>query len=789
MNRILGEIKRKLKRTAGIKIVSFDIFDTLLFRDTVIPDRVFWEMYRKKKKAFPDFTTIGDWVSSRKTAEREARRISKEACGNEEITLKDIYDHLPSVYENTEELMELEMTCECEMAVLNKEVLEAIEYLKSGQGKEILLISDMYLSVEQISSILKTSGLDLTLINKIYVSSEAGHNKKSGELFQIVLHEQQLYPGELFHIGDSMQNDILPAKKLGILAYYYNFISESQFKYPFLLCEQEAFDAPLCEKMYLTRILADRRNLEIEESGRFFFTVGSMMVGPFITFAAEWVIDVALKEKIYKIRPFMREGRFLTELLLRAMENRGAKLSIEPLYISRLAAYNSRLEDITGKEISVWISGAKTTPRDIFRLLQIEDLLYHFDTYNNIPFTDLRSVYNSDGNSIYETIYQYLSSPETLDIIHKRNNGKKQVFLDYLEQMGLLESAITLDIGWNGTTMNAVYKAIREKRQDAKLLQLLFCSSKNVAKNAVDGCVIKGFIGNYGGLQGKFNRIFIPIFELFCLCEEGPTIGYKYCGEKVVPVLDKNVYSEAWLSNIAALQRGVMAFQEEYFSMCRQKSMKIDVKKQGIQALSMIERLLSSPYFQEIKYLRTAELDQNIGIENRVITVLEDDLCLEYQKKGLERFYKSFRNIQQSITWHQALPVLCDPLFYLKMIYLQKAKYGKLSTILLIEQAVRKAGVKKILIVIDAQTLATDLAMIYFKAMGAFEKVAGIASINECIAGEVYNGFNVSILNNTANAGVYFITIKEKRSYNLLREKIIMEKGEQVNIVGYYEED
>lgn len=227
MSQILDTIKNELKRNTEIKAVSFDVFDTLLFRSVVNPDRVFWHMYRKKPKAFPAFTAIGDWVSSRRTAEQEARRISKETNGHGEILLTDIYRCLPTVYSNIEELMKLELDCECELCVLNVEMAEIIQYLFTDCGKEIFLISDMYLNSEQISHILSACGLDMSLIKKCYVSSELKCSKKDGELFQIVLDEQHLCPAELFHIGDNLQSDIMSARQLGIHTCYYDFISES----------------------------------------------------------------------------------------------------------------------------------------------------------------------------------------------------------------------------------------------------------------------------------------------------------------------------------------------------------------------------------------------------------------------------------------------------------------------------------------------------------------------------------------------------------------------------------
>lgn len=786
MSQMIKDIKEKLEQIPKIKVVSFDIFDTLLFRTVVIPDRVFWLMYRKKTKIFPAFTTVGDWVSSRKMAEQEARRVAKEKYGNSEVSLEDIYHYLPTAYANIEELMQLELECECMVGVLNSKAVELLQYLKQECEKDIVLTSDMYLNAGQLAHILQSNGLDLNLITKIYVSADAKCSKKEGKLFQLVLEEQCISPDEMLHIGDNIQSDVVAAQREGIWTYYYDFISGREFRYPFLLWERELYAAPLCEGLFLTRLLAGRDEEVESKENSFFFIFGKMLMGPFFTCATEWVLDEAKRNDIRIIRPFMREGKFLSRLLCAAAEERNMELSIEPLYISRVAAYASRFGELSSKEILTLMSGANVTLRDVACQLQIEELIYNvFEEYVNIPLTELRRSFDMNGRCIFDKIYDYLCDSKILQIVHQRNHEKKDIFAQYLQQMGLTKPAITLDIGWNGTTMNAVYRAINDMIPAGQLHQLLFCCSRNVAQNAVNGCVIKGFVGNYGGLQGKFNRIFIPIFEMFSLCEEGPTIGYKYEGERIIPITDKNIYSKEWIENIKEVQHGIMVFQKEYFEMRKMGKLQIDVKAQSIQALSMVERVFAYPLLQEVLKLGTAELDQNIGIDDRAIPVLEEELLSEYQKLGMEYFYMLYKNRQRSITWYQAFQTIHDPLFYLQMNAMQNTQYGKYATISLTKYVVKTVGNGKFVLVY----CETDTAqvMTYLKAMGALDRIAGIVCTDEGLEGIVYNGIKILSYKEEFDTSIYFIPTREQCAYNEIKNKMMEIKSNRIKIIGHYE--
>ena len=175
--------------------VAFDVFDTLIKRDTAAPTSL--------------FRLLGnDFYAARIQAEREAR-----AAKNGEVTLAEIYAcPCLSGYDAAAE-------CAAELAacVANKPVLDAVQALKQ-QGKKLYYISDMYLPQTQIDAMLRRCGY--TCFDGGFVSCTYGVQKRSGKLFKRFLLETGLAARQVLFIGDSWRADVAGAALAGITAWH-----------------------------------------------------------------------------------------------------------------------------------------------------------------------------------------------------------------------------------------------------------------------------------------------------------------------------------------------------------------------------------------------------------------------------------------------------------------------------------------------------------------------------------------------------------------------------------------
>jgi FMN phosphatase YigB (HAD superfamily) len=201
-----------LNKIASYQIISFDIFDTLIKRNVQNPKDVFSLVALEYEKR--TFKTLESFADKRIEAERYVRSIAKTP----EITLDEIYYAL--VKQDLEPdaaslLMEIEIEVEVAVCCANRKIKELYTNCLQ-QGKRVILVSNMYLPIEVINRILEKSGYGG--FEKLYLSCDIGLKKTDGRLFDFALNDLKVNPSLIVHIGDSLRNDYLSARKAGLRA-------------------------------------------------------------------------------------------------------------------------------------------------------------------------------------------------------------------------------------------------------------------------------------------------------------------------------------------------------------------------------------------------------------------------------------------------------------------------------------------------------------------------------------------------------------------------------------------
>jgi FMN phosphatase YigB (HAD superfamily) len=186
-----------IKLIENSKVVSFDVFDTLLIRPYVVPTDLF-----KHMELHYDADGFYD---ARIKAESVARKLNKE---KEDVTLDEIYKCISPEFKylkNKELLFEKQMLMKHPK---NYDIYRAAV----NMNKKIIVTSDMYLPSDFLKDVLKKNGYDH--IDAVYVSGEYNKAKWSGNLFKQVIKDLKINPEEVLHIGDNKQADIEVPKSL-----------------------------------------------------------------------------------------------------------------------------------------------------------------------------------------------------------------------------------------------------------------------------------------------------------------------------------------------------------------------------------------------------------------------------------------------------------------------------------------------------------------------------------------------------------------------------------------------
>ena len=189
-------------------IISFDIFDTLIFRPVCAPTDLFFFIADKLK--FMDFERI------RREMEYKARQKAYKRCGSYEVTLEEIYEEMETwtgIPKDKGRQMEIET--ELEFCFANPYMFKVYQLLReriTGTDKKIICVSDMYLPKDVLQRMVEKCGY--TDLDAMFVSCEYGKSKADGSLYQLV---KDTYGAnkKYIHVGDNPQSDGVQAKKHG----------------------------------------------------------------------------------------------------------------------------------------------------------------------------------------------------------------------------------------------------------------------------------------------------------------------------------------------------------------------------------------------------------------------------------------------------------------------------------------------------------------------------------------------------------------------------------------------
>lgn len=206
MKRTVEGINELMQVIDEYDAISFDIFDTLIMRKTLLPEDVFIIMEQK-------LISRGcscDFVSNRK------RAIMENTTANPNIyeIYKQFAEFTGLSAAECQEIMQLELDIERRVLVKRKAVAAVMKRIHD-MGKPVFLITDMYLPADIIEEIL--TGLGITCYDDLLVSCD-NRNLKTENLFSI--YRDKHPQGRYLHIGDNLLSDIECAEKHGIDTIY-----------------------------------------------------------------------------------------------------------------------------------------------------------------------------------------------------------------------------------------------------------------------------------------------------------------------------------------------------------------------------------------------------------------------------------------------------------------------------------------------------------------------------------------------------------------------------------------
>lgn len=291
-----GEAPEKtVEKLKAYDVISFDVFDTLIFRPFSKPTDLFFETGRRL--GYPDFERI------RREMEWRAREKKYQKSRTREISLDEIWDMMERETGIPKEKgMETELDCEMMYCFPNPYMKEVVKALKQDE-KKIIITSDMYLRKIQIQELLKHCGYPE--FDGYYVSCEYGVSKGDKGLYEQIKKD---YGTEIsyVHVGDNPYSDQKKAKEAGFVSVPYKNVNDIGETY------RSEDMSVITGSMYRGIVNAWIHNGShiFEKDYEFGFIYG----GLFVTGYCQFIHEYAVQHRTDKILFLSRDGDILQQV-------------------------------------------------------------------------------------------------------------------------------------------------------------------------------------------------------------------------------------------------------------------------------------------------------------------------------------------------------------------------------------------------------------------------------------------------------------------------------------------
>ncbi|SFP42178.1 Glycosyl transferase family 2 [Nitrosomonas cryotolerans] len=318
-----------------LRVVVFDIFDTLLIRPLLNPEDIKSIIARHA-----DETSGKLYLKWRATAEAHARQKAGRDIGLDAIFKElSILSELPA--ETIAQLRHLEETIELEAVMPRPEVI-ALFNLALQLDKQVILASDMYLPRSTIETMLNNHAI--TGWRTFYLSSDTGLRKDTGDLYQHILTQEQVAPDEILVIGDNEHSDVQIPYDIGMRIWHVLRPVELARAIPRLspLIERALHQDHLNTQLTLGMIV--QANFQPLFFPRFDpadlvpatpWAIGYTVAGPLVLSFVQWLAAKASADGMQCLYFLAREGQILKLVYDRWVANDTQAIASDYLVLSR----------------------------------------------------------------------------------------------------------------------------------------------------------------------------------------------------------------------------------------------------------------------------------------------------------------------------------------------------------------------------------------------------------------------------------------------------------------------
>ncbi len=552
-------------------VVSFDVFDTLVFRPFVDPKNIF--------SIIGERLSVLNFCNYRIMAEKKARELMKMNYGTIEVSLEDIYAVLEELTGiDAEEGLKKELEVEFELIYANPYMKRVYDLLVE-HGVRVIAVSDMYLDGEKIKQLLEKNGY--CDFEKIYSSVDYACSKSNKKLYQIVKND---YEGKkICHIGDNFKSDVEMARESGLEAMYYrniNMLGREYRKNSLPSLVWNGYSALLNQKYYCGL-----------EQCSMQYQIGYSYIGLYVLGYANWIYKYSKENGIDKILFLARDGYLYKEVF----DMFHSDVQSEYVYWSRAASIKCNVRENWSLFLMHFFEhkAHEAVKCEIGRHLEkmgLGELIPKLKKYKIQPHEELDD---------FNLTRVKLMLNENKDLICKAFYIEQKSLEEYIKYViGDSKRIAIIDIGWSGSVLLPL-KAFINKAEGGDIdVSCLMAAGRpfnaTFASNAFSSGVLKAYMFSpdhnrdlYEWHKTNNNGLNTFFVELFTQASDPSFLGFKN-GEFVFDFPEVENYDLN-----AEIHRGIFDFSKDYMSKFGNVESMHDIS--GYDAYSALMQLLRQP--------------------------------------------------------------------------------------------------------------------------------------------------------------------------------------------------
>ena len=560
-----------LNAIKDFNIISFDIFDTLLFRTIANPSHSFFLM-QKEAEDILDHEYGIDFHKTRLQAEGSARKKAGDEFGHQDIEFSNIYDEFKELAgasdEQIDKLKQMELEAELRLCKPNNFIKDIVEEVLT-MGKKIIYVSDMYLDTDFIKQLLENNGYIVK--DNLFVSSEAKKTKHMGDLYPHVMEKINCKASDILHIGDNIYSDVKQSAKYNIKSFHIPKPTDSFFSNKRnLSLWHTPDDARNINRSVILGLIANKsyahKSAKQENSAPYSMDwemFGYYVAGPLFLSFMQWVIEESKNDNIDKIYFLARDGYILQkiyEILKPVYKNLPDSVYT---YSSRRAWKMARIRKLD--------NDAKIFLRGDCNEVTIDHLIKRVglnpdDFTNEIKNADIDRKELLKIGADADRIDSFFTSIE--DVILKEAEQERNDTLAYFESidLGSKQNAAIVDVGWHGSMQSNLAKILKDAGLNDGITGYYFGTRIKALDLRERGYKTKSFLFHQGEPFHYEHTVFscLEIFELLFTAPDPSLIKMKRNGNNIEPVFDDIDSNEARHNLITKMQKGALEFTKDY---------------------------------------------------------------------------------------------------------------------------------------------------------------------------------------------------------------------------------